>query len=172
MPANARTTDLMPNMFKTLHDRMILEAENIIQENWTQVAINDKNRLALGHENCAFVWIVRPEGSNLFAMSQWIHCRENYEMLEEHGVCSEAEAFFLRCQDYFVKFRNKFDPTKYKYYIVIKGRCAFDGQIIPSTFQEVLDLVFVGQLRWTDSGMQPTGKTFSAWETQWIGAEQ
>lgn len=172
MPADARMTDLMPTPFTTLHERMMLEAENIIQENWIQVAINDKNRLAQGHENYAFIWIVRPEGSNLFAMSQWTHCRSNYEMLEEHGVCSEIEAFFLRCQDYFVKFRNKFDPTKYKYYIVIKGQCVFDGQIIPSTFQEVLDLVFVGQLRWTDCGIQPTGKTFSAWETQWIGVQQ
>jgi len=172
MTANARMTDLMPTPFTTLHERMMLEAENIIQENWTQVAINDKNRLARGDENYTFVWVVRPEGSNLFVMSQWIHCKTNYEMLEEHGICSEIEAFFLRCQDYFVKFRNKFDPTKYKYYIVIKGQCIFDGQIIPSSFEEVLDLVFLGQLRWTDCGMQVTGKGCKGWERDWLGAEK
>ena len=47
----------------------------------------------------------------------------------------------------------------------------YGGEMIPSTFEEMLDLSFAQQLKWTDCGMQPTGKAYPQWETQWVGTE-
>ena len=47
----------------------------------------------------------------------------------------------------------------------------YGGEMIPSTFEEMLDLSFAQQLKWTDCGMQPTGKTYNAWECNWLELE-
>ncbi|CAB4147796.1 hypothetical protein UFOVP431_49 [uncultured Caudovirales phage] len=141
----------------TFHDRMMVEAETEIQQNWTSVALHDKNALRLVPEDHAFIWILKPEGSHFIETFCRVTAREYYIQAAKEGRVTAFEAFFIQCQDYFIKFRNRFDPTKYKYYVCINKDKPFGGEMIPSSFEEVLDLAFVRQLKWTDSGMQRTG---------------
>lgn len=143
----------------TFHDRMMVEAETEIQQNWTSVALHDKNALRLVPEGHAFIWILKPEGSHFIETFCRLSAREYYIQAAKEGKVTAFEAFFIRCQDHFAKFRNKFDPTRYKYYVCVNKNEPFGGEIIPSSFEEVLDLAFVRQLKWTDSGMQKTGGT-------------
>jgi hypothetical protein len=143
----------------TFHDRMMVEAETEIQQNWTSVALRDKNALRLVPEGHVFVWILKPEGSHFIETFCRLDAREYYIQAAKEGKVTAFEAFFIQCQDYFVKFRNRFDPTKYKYYTCINKNRPFGGEMIPSSFEEMLNLAFVRQLIWTNSGMRKTGNT-------------
>ena len=150
----------------SFHDRMMIEAETEVQQNWTSVALHDKNALSCVPEDHVFIWILKPEGSHFIETFCRLDARQYYVQAAEERRLNAFEAFFIRCQDGFDKFRNKFDPTKYKYYVMINKSKPYGGKMIPSTFEEMLDLAFVRQLKWTDCGMQPTGKAYPQWETQ------
>jgi hypothetical protein len=156
----------------SFHDRMMIEAETEVQQNWTSVALHDRNALSCVPEDHVFIWILKPEGSHFIETFCRLDARQYYIRAAEEKRLSAFEAFFVRCQDYFDKFRNKFDPTRYKYYVMINKSKPYGGKMIPSTFSEMLDLAFVRQLKWTDCGVQPTGKSYSQWETQWMGVQK
>lgn len=159
------------NYLLSFHDRMMLEAETQVQQNWTSVAIDDKYALSHVPEDHVFIWILKPEGSHFIETFCRLGAREYYIESIKKQKLSAFEAFFARCQDCFIKFRNKFDPTKYKYYVMINKSEPYGGEMISSSFSEMLDLAFVRQLKWTDSGVQPTGKTFPQWDVEWLKAE-
>jgi hypothetical protein len=156
----------------SFHDRMMIEAETEVQQNWTSVALHDKYALSCVPEDHVFIWILKPEGSHFIETFCRLDARPYYIQSLEEKRLTAFEAFFVRCQDCFNKFRNKFDPTEYKYYVMINKNKPYGGQMIPSTFGEMLDLAFVRQLKWTDCGVQPTGKSYSQWETQWMGVQK
>jgi len=155
----------------SFHDRMMMEAETEVQQNWTSVALHDKYALSCVPEDHVFIWVLKPEGSHFIETFCRLDAREYHIQASREKKLDAFEAFFVRCQDLFVKFRNKFNPVKYKYYVMINKAEPYGGEMIPSSFEELVDLAFVRQLKWTDSGMQPTGKTCSQWEANWIGVE-
>ena len=155
----------------SFHDRMMIEAETEVQQNWTSVALHDKHALSCVPEDHVFIWVLKPEGSHFIETFCRLDSREYYIQAAEEKRLSAFEAFFIRCQDCFDKFRNKFDPAKYKYYVMINKGRPYGGKMISSTFNEMLDLAFVRQLKWTDCGIQPTGKTCKAWECNWLEPE-
>lgn len=154
-----------------LHDRMMLEVETFIQKNWTSVALNDRYKVESIPDDHAFMWAVREEGTSLLPLFCKLSDRSRYIKAIDDERCFQLQAFFVRCQDYFIKFRNKYDPTKDKYYIIIKKSEFGGGDIIPSTFTELLHLVYVGMAEWTDSGIQLSHKKYDAWDTNWIHQE-
>ena len=156
----------------SFHDRMMVEAETEVQQNWTSVALHDKHALSLVPDDHVFIWVLKPEGSHFIETFCRLASREYYIQAAEQKRLNAFEAFFVRCQDCFDKFRGKLDPTKYKYYVMVNKDKPYGGKMIPSTFGEMLDLAFVRQLKWTDCGIQPTGKTYPQWETQWVGAQK
>jgi len=170
-PTVAAECERFDYYLSSFHDRMMIEAETELQQNWTSVALHDKYALSCVPEDHVFVWVLKPEGSHFLETFCRLDAREYHIQAAERNKLSAFEAFFIRCQDCFCKFRNKYDPTKYKYYVMINKNEPYGGEMIPSTFEEMLDLSFAQQLKWTDCGMQPTGKTCNAWECNWLELE-
>lgn len=166
---NAFEPERLTYLPRGLHDRMMLEVETLIQQNWTSVALHDRYRVESIPDDHVFIWVVRPEGTSLMPTFCELSHRSRYEKAVDDGMIFRLQAFFIRCQDYFIKFRKKYDPTKDSYYVVIKRAEFGGGQIIPSSFTELLDLVFVGMVKWGHSGIQPTNQRYEAWDTNWIG---
>ena len=157
--AGAAECERFDHYLLNFHDRMMIEAETEIQQNWTSVALRDKYALSCVPEDHAFIWILKPDGSHFIETFCRLDAREYHIQAALEKKLSAFEAFFIRSQDCFIKFRSKFDPTKYKYYVMINKNQPYGGEMISSNFNELLDLAFVKQLRWTDCGMQPTGRT-------------
>lgn len=153
MAVPAREPDWVQFEPKTLHDRMMIEAETQIQHNWTDVAIHDKYRLRQIPEDHACLWVVRGEGSNLLPAYCELADADKWKRDQGRGI-SPLVAFFCMCQDYFAKFRQRFDPAVNSYYIVIKGKDDNGGQILPVSFQEIADFVMAGNFVWTEDGYQ------------------
>lgn len=137
-----------------LHDWMMSEAEPVIQHNWTSLALHIRYLLELIPDDHAFAWIVTPEGSRIMPTYCKLSQRDNHIKADENGVISQLQAFIIRCQDYFIKFKSK--PSGNSYYFVVKRSIFEVEDVTPSTFDELLDLVFVGELKWTDFGIQKT----------------
>lgn len=169
--ASAAECERFDHYLLSFHDRMMIEAETELQQNWTSVALHDKHALSCVPEDHVFIWILKPEGSHFIETFCRLDAREYHIQATKNKKFGAFEAFFVRCQDCFIKFRNKFDPAKYKYYVMINKNKPYGGEMTPSSFNEMLDLAFVRQLKWTDCGIQPTGKSYSQWEAQWIGNE-
>ena len=169
--ASAAECERFDHYLLSFHDRMMIEAETELQQNWTSVALHDKHALSCVPEDHVFIWILKPEGSHFIETFCRLDAREYHIQATKNKKFGAFEAFFVRCQDCFIKFRNKFNPAKYKYYVMINKNKPYGGEMIPSSFNEMLDLAFVRQLKWTDCGIQPTGKSYSQWEAQWIGNE-
>lgn len=162
-------TDYFPFRPLTLHHRMMVEAEGLIQQNWTQVAIHDEYMLRAIPGDHAFVWVVKPEGSHVLKTFCSLSERSRRVGNAEKFAVGELESFFVRLSCCIANFRGKYDPAQYNYYVVIKRDSESDGEIIQSSFEELLDLVSAQELKWADSEIQSTGKDRSRWNTQWLG---
>lgn len=180
MPANSPVqfnvyeTEHFPPLISKLFDRMMLEVETFVEKNWTSIAIDDRYNMECLPDDHVAMWVVKPEGSHFIKLScPLVNISHQIHAATQPNALSAFEAFFLRCQDYFVKFRNKYDPTKNKYYIVIKRDDGWSGELIESSFQELLDLAFVGQLKWGDSGIYENyrNQSIKSWEQNWVGAQ-
>lgn len=153
MAATAREPDMAQFTPQTLHDRMIIEAEAQIQHNWADVAIHDKRKLRQIPPDHACIWVVRSEGSNL--LPAYCELADASKWIAEHGSkVSPLVAFFCMCQDYFCKFRQKFNPEINGYYVIIKGKSEKDGKIIPVSWKEIADFAMAGDFVWTEDGYQ------------------
>lgn len=156
-------SDYLPFTPSGLHDRMMVESETLIKQNWTAVAIHDRNQIAKLPLDHVLIWVVRPEGTNVLKTFCSLADKERHLQNLGKPFLDSFEAFFVRCQDRFIKFRG-FDPRTYHYYVIRKG--LRDECLIPSSFEELLDLAFVGQLKWTELGIQPTGVMHTQWENK------
>ena len=152
MTALAREPDWVQFEPKTLHERMMIEAETQIQQNWTDVAIHDKRKLRTIPSHHACVWVVRAEGSNLLPtyckLSEASKWKKDSAARRIHPLL----AFLCLCQDYRAKFRANFKPESSSYYVIIKGKNEKEGQIIPVSFKEIADFAMAGQFVWTEDG--------------------
>ena len=180
MPANSPTqfnvyqTEHIPLLISKLFDRMMLEVETFVEKNWTSIAIDDRHKMECLPDDHVAIWVVKPEGSHFIKpFCPLVNISHQIDAVTKPNALSAFEAFFLRCQDYFVKFRNKYDPTKNKYYIVIKRDDGWSGELIESSFQELLDLAFVGQLKWGDSGIYENyrNQSIKNWKENWVGTQ-
>lgn len=171
---NSYEIEHIPPLISTLVDRMMLEVETFVDRNWASIAINDRNKMECLPDDHVAIWVVKPEGSHFIKpFCPLVNVSYQIEAATKPGALNAFEAFFIRCQDCFVKFRNKYNPTKNKYYIVIKRDDGWNGELIESNFEELLDLAFVGQLKWSDCGMRENyrNKAIKDWERNWLGIE-
>ena len=139
----------VPPAFPRLYDRMMLEVETFVHQNWTSIAIDDRLKMECLPDDHVAIWVVKPEGSHLLVPSCSLTNKAYYiNNASKPGALDAIEAFFVRCQDCFIKFRSKYNPAQNKYYIVIKRDDGLWGELIQSSFNEFLDLAFLGQLKW------------------------
>jgi hypothetical protein len=138
---------------RTLHERMMVEAEHIIQHNWTDVAIHDRDRLRSAPVDHAFAWMVGSMGSYLTPM----YCR----LSDRKRWTSSPLATLAPIQIYMTKLHEQFnalgskvmDLSERSCYLVIK-RDSNGGDIIPLDFQEFAGFCTLGKWKWTKGGFQ------------------
>lgn len=138
---------------KTLHEKMMIEAEPIIRYNWTDVAIHDKNKLRqipVGHY-CA--WIVGEMGSYLTPL----FCK----ISDRHKWCADGPATIAPVQVLVVRWHNqvnefgespawveRHDPTRDKRcFLVVKTDLNGNGEITPISYVELAEMATCGKMR-------------------------
>jgi hypothetical protein len=140
---------------KTLHERMMLEAEPIIQHNWTDVAIHDKNRLKRVKNNHVMAWMVNETGSYLSPMYCNISDKKNWTS-SPMAALAPVQIFMNKLHYQLlaigVKAAGQYKPHCY---LVIKKDDTDGGEIVPVNFEEFASFCTIGQFQWTLRGFQP-----------------
>jgi len=143
---------------RTLHEKMMLIAEPLIQYNWTDVAIHDKaalRSLPVGHYA---YWIVTQMGSHFMPAYCKISERSKWT---RSPMATLAPVQFLveRWSREVAKFGDSndwrwiHDPVRDKHcYLVVKTHATY-GEIIPITYKELADLA-VCKMRQTVRGAE------------------
>lgn len=138
---------------RSLHEKMMIEAEPIIRHNWTDVAIHDKNKLKqvpVGHY-CA--WIVGEMGSYLTPLFCKLSDRNKW-CASPSATIAPIQVLVVRWHAQVSMFGNniawveRHDPTKDKNcFLVIKTDFNGGGEIIPVSYVELAELATCGKAK-------------------------
>lgn len=133
----------------TLHERMMLEAEPIIQHNWTDVAIHDKAKLRSIPTGHYCYWVVTQMGSYLTPAYCRISDRHKWTRSPEASL-APIQMLVVRWHGEAHRFQGSMswlwmhDPNRDKHcYLIVKAD-ATSGQVIPMTYQELAELAVCG----------------------------
>lgn len=136
---------------KSLHEMMMLEAEPIIQHNWTDVAIHDKDKLASIPVGNTCIWVVSSMGSFLTPM----YCK-----ISERGRwTADACSTIAPIQYLIVRWHKQahifgdnrnwaffHDPVRDRHcYLVTKTDGKGGGRIEKISYKELADMCVYGQ---------------------------
>lgn len=134
---------------RSLHERMMLEAEPIIQHNWTDVAIHDKAKLKgipVGH---VCYWLVSEMGSFLTPAYCKISERSKWANSVFSGF-APIQILVARHCDQAHKYASSkvwqqiYGSTDHWHcYLVIKAD-ATNGHLIPIHYADLIELAFCG----------------------------
>lgn len=136
---------------RTLHERMILEAEPIIRHNWSDVAIHDKQKLQsipIGHY-CA--WIVGEMGSYLTPLYCRISDRPRWKV-DPLAHLAPIQILVSRWHSQVnsygenVHWLDNHDPTKDKHCYLIVKTDTTRGTITPIPYVDLAGLAVCGLL--------------------------
>jgi hypothetical protein len=140
---------------RNLHELMMLEAEPIIQHNWTDVAIHDKNKLMTVPVGHTCVWIVGSTGSYLSPMYCQISDAAKWQETP-NAIFAPIVSLLARWHDeYNCRYNLKFNPLDDKhFYLVEKGE---DGQGTVTSVEKKSFMRFCmcSEFEWTDYGFLP-----------------
>lgn len=130
---------------KTLHEQMMLEAEPLMQHNWTDVAIHDKAKLRSIPTGHYCYWVVTQMGSYLTPAYCRLSDRSKWTRSFEASL-APIQLLVVRWHADVKKFegsthwRRMHDPCRDKHcYLVIKTD-ASNGHVTPITYEELADL--------------------------------
>lgn len=135
--------DYEPWRAKTLHERMMLEAEPIVKHNWLDVAIHDKRKLDSSPARCVHVWILNELGSHMIPMYSTLEEKLKIKGTDYQYLIATINHFFVRAN-----FEPLIQLDEYTYYILIKGATPASGDIIPISLQSLMDLTSYGLWEW------------------------
>lgn len=130
---------------KTLHEKMMLEAEPLIQHNWTDVAIHDKamlRKIPVGH---VAYWVVTQMGSYLTPAYCRLSDRQKWTRSRESTV-APIQVRVIRWYAESRKFQDSLswqwihDPVRDKHCYLIVKTDATNGHITPITYEELAAL--------------------------------
>lgn len=141
---------------KTLHERMMLEAEPLIQYNWTDVAIHDKRKLSIVPPCHVCAWIVGSTGSYLSPM----YC----ELADAHKWKANVFAHEAAITILMARWHDQlnclydlaFNPLEEKAFYLVKKGEAGAGEIIPVDKVELAELCTYSKFNWTSHGFLPS----------------
>jgi hypothetical protein len=130
---------------RTLHEKMMLEAEPIIQHNWTDVAVHDRDKLQkipVGH---FCYWVVTQMGSFLTPAYCKVSERSKW-LTSDIATISPIQMLISRWHGEALKFQSSkawrrfHDPVQDKHcYLVVKTDNSH-GHVIPITYQELAEM--------------------------------
>lgn len=122
---------------------MCFEAESILRNNWTDVAVHDRKILEKMRQGETRLWAVYELGSAFLPM----YCRlyEKGEQKDSQHEVSAVEVFMLRFfkEDQFGAVESKFRKAT-KFFLITKGSSEYDFIAVPLSLFAVVDLVFCG----------------------------
>lgn len=129
----------------TLHERMMIEAETIVQHFWMDVAKHDKDVLAKMPSNSVALWWLKSTGSYLCPLYSHI---DPYHSSNEDPL-GMVDYLITRIREQIYDGIGSAVLAQSRFYIVRKGITAIDGSIQPISLDDVFSLVFdeLGQLR-------------------------
>lgn len=130
---------------KTLHEKMMLEAESIIQHNWTDVAIHDKMKLKSIPVGSYCYWIVGEMGSYLTPAYCKLSERSKWA---KGGTASAApiQAYVIRWHGNASRFgankdwRRNHDPVRDKHCYLIRKTSPDQGEIVPIEYEDLANM--------------------------------
>lgn len=130
---------------RTLHEQMMLEAEPIIQHNWTDVAIHDAAKLCSIPSGHVAYWIVGQMGSyltpaycSLADRPLWTSGRfASLAPIQLLVARWHGEVHKFRSSDAWSRVHGPISDKRC--YIIIKGD-SVGGQLIPISYKELADL--------------------------------
>jgi hypothetical protein len=137
---------------RTLHEKMMLEAEPIIQHNWTDVAIHDKDKLKSIPVGCYCYWIVGQMGSYLTPAycktsdrHKWLS-GPNAKIAPIQMLFSRwyGEAYKFQCN---ASFQQLFNAGRDKHCYLIVKTDTKNGEIIPITYRELAEMATYGKVK-------------------------
>lgn len=131
---------------KTLHEWMCFEAEDIIKNNWSDVAVHDRKLLGKMRPGDTRLWMIHEFGS-LF-LPCYCKLYEKRKQEEEEYVFSSLEINMMRLirADELGNLQSKIMRKSARFYFITKGFGDYDGLITPSDFRSVANLVFRGKI--------------------------
>lgn len=130
---------------RTLHEKMMLEAELVVRHNWTDVAVHDRDKLKSVPIGSCCYWVIGQMGSYLTpAYCELVH-RERWSA-GNHSDLAPIQFLVARWLDQAYIFRDckewkrLHDPYRDKRsYLVIKTD-EVNGEIIPIDLEELMDM--------------------------------
>jgi len=127
---------------KTLHEWMCFEAEDVIKNNWTDVAVHDRKLLGKMRPGDTRLWVIHEFGS-LF-LPCYCKLYEKRKQEEQEYVFSSLEINMMRLirADDLGSIQSRIMRKSARFYFVTKGFGDYDGLITPSDFRSVANLVF------------------------------
>ena len=131
---------------KTLHEWMCFEAEDVIKNNWTDVAVHDRKLLGKMRPGDTRLWVIHEFGS-LF-LPCYCKLYEKRKQEEQEYVFSSLEINMMRLirADELGSLQSKIIRKSARFYFITKGFGDYDGLITPSDFRSVANLVFRGKI--------------------------
>lgn len=142
---------------RSLHERMLIEAESVVRHNWTDVAIHDKDRLRVTPVNHALAWMIGETGSHLTPLYCKLSDKSKWQasplaslapiqiyitaLHEQMLLLGGAQAQLARLQ-------------RRQAYIVIKRDRSSGGDIISVDFDELASMCCTNpKHKWTPQGL-------------------
>jgi len=135
---------------RTLHEKMMVEAEPIIQHNWTDVAIHDKAKLQKIPVGQYCYWIVGQMGSYLSPAFCNIDERHRWTT-SPIATLSPVQLLFARWHGQAYRFQDSVawgrvhDPVIDKHCYLIVKTDSTRGEVTPITYKELADMVVYGK---------------------------
>ena len=129
---------------KTLHEWMCCEAEQIVRHNWTDIAIHDRKLIGKMRAGETRLWGIYELGSIFLPL----YCRMSEKVKQEthEYELSSVEVFMMRFfQETPIGELQADFMRSTKFYFITKGSSDYDYNVVPTTFLDVVDLVFCGK---------------------------
>lgn len=136
---------------RTLHEKMMLEAEPIIQHNWTDVAIHDKEKLKTIPIGCYCYWIVGQMGSYLTPAYCKVSDRSKWLSGSDAGIAPVqmllsrwyGEAYKFQCNN---DFQHLFNAGRDKRCFLVVRTDTTQGDIAQITYRELAEMATYGKV--------------------------
>lgn len=131
---------------RTLHERMMVEAEPLIQHNWLDVAIHDKQRLDALPVGCFAYWLVGPLGSHFSPAFCSLADRDRWTQ-DRSATIAPIQILLIRWHGQSVRMRSNrswltlHNPAATKQcYLVRKTDSHGGGELTQISYQELAAL--------------------------------
>lgn len=140
---------------RSLHERMLIEAESVVRHNWTDVAIHDKDRLRVTPVNHALAWMIGETGSHLTPLYCKLSDKGKWQTSPlaslapiQIYITALHEQMLLLKGAKLAKFQRR------QAYIIIKRDSPPGGEIIPVDFDELASMCCTNpKHKWTPEGL-------------------